>query len=151
MAERLARRLRAGRAFLLRVHMKLDFSKLGGLLPAVVQDAGDGRVLMVGFMNQAAFDKTCETGKVTFYSRSRKELWLKGGTSGHYLLAKDIFVDCDEDTVLIRAESLGPGVCHNGFRSCFYRRLEDGEWKQFEEPTYDPQSVYEKTRNPRLS
>ena len=73
--------------------VKLDFSKLDGLVPAVVQDAGDGRVLMVGFMNQAAFDKTCETGTVTFYSRSRDELWLKGATSGHYLLVREIFVD----------------------------------------------------------
>ena len=122
--------------------MQLDFEKMGGLLPAVVQDAGDGRVLMVGFMNRDAFDRTVETGKVTFFSRSRNELWTKGGSSGHYLVAKDIQVDCDGDTLLIRAESLGPGVCHNGFRSCFYRRWEGGEWKVFEQPTYDSQAVY---------
>ena len=122
--------------------MKLDFTKLGGLLPAVVQDQADGRVLMVGFMNQEAFDKTLETGKVTFYSRSRNELWTKGGTSGHYLLAKEIRVDCDEDTLLIEVEALGPGVCHNGFRSCFYRRLESGNWKQVDQQSYDPGSVY---------
>jgi phosphoribosyl-AMP cyclohydrolase len=122
--------------------MKLDFTKLDGLLPAVVQDQADGRVLMVGFMNQEAFDKTLETGKVTFYSRSRNELWTKGGTSGHYLLAKEIRVDCDEDTLLIVVEALGPGVCHNGFRSCFYRRLESGDWQQADQQSYDPGSVY---------
>ena len=122
--------------------MQLDFSKFDGLLPAVVQDHADDRVLMVGFMNEEAFEKTVETGKVTFWSRSRNELWTKGASSGHYLIAKDIQVDCDLDTVLVSAESLGPGVCHNGFRSCFYRRLEDGEWTQFEDPSYDPKVVY---------
>ena len=122
--------------------MELDFSKLHGLIPAVIQDASDGEVLMVGFMNQEALDKTVETGKVTFYSRTRNRLWTKGSTSGHYLLTKEIRVDCDQDTVLIRAELLGSGVCHNGFRTCFYRRLEDGEWKQCAEQTYDPGAVY---------
>ena len=122
--------------------MKLDFSKLDGLLPVVVQDASDGRVLMLGFMNDEAFRRTCETGKVTFYSRSRDALWVKGETSGHYLLAKEIQVDCDEDSLVIQAEALGPGVCHNGFRSCFYRRFEDCDWTQFEDPAYDPKAVY---------
>lgn len=124
--------------------MNLDFEKTGGLIPAVVQDEEDGRILMVGFMNEEAFKKTVETGKVTFYSRSRAELWTKGGSSGHYLAVKDIQTDCDLDTVLIKAESLGPGVCHNGFRSCFYRRLEDGQWTEFEQQTYDPKAVYKK-------
>lgn len=122
--------------------MQPDFSKFDGLLPAVVQDHNDQRVLMVGFMNAEAFAKTVESGKVTFFSRSRKELWTKGASSGHSLLVKDIQIDCDLDTLLVTAESLGPGVCHNGFRSCFYRRLDNGEWKQFEEPSYDPKSVY---------
>ena len=123
--------------------MNLDFTKLNGLIPAVVQDTSDGEVLMLGFMNQESFDKTVETGKVTFFSRSRNELWIKGGTSGHYLLAKEIRVDCDNDSLVIKAEALGPGVCHNGFRSCFYRRLEDGSWKQSAERVYDPGKVYE--------
>jgi len=122
--------------------MQLDFSKFDGLLPAVVQDHADQRVLMVGFMNEEAFAKTVETGKVTFYSRSRNELWTKGESSGHYLVVKDIQVDCDLDTVLVSAESLGPGVCHNGFRSCFFRRLDNGQWTQFEDPSYDPKAVY---------
>jgi len=122
--------------------MKLDFTKLGGLLPAVVQDISDNRVLMVGFMNEEAFQKTLDTGNVTFYSRSRNELWTKGNTSGHYLAAREIFVDCDEDTLVIKVDALGPGVCHNGFRSCFYRRLEGGRWKQVDQPSYDPGLVY---------
>jgi phosphoribosyl-AMP cyclohydrolase len=122
--------------------MKLDFTKLDGLAPAVIQDVDDGRVLMVGFMNEESFRKTCETGRVTFFSRSRNELWTKGGTSGHYLLVKEIQVDCDEDTLLIKAAALGPGVCHNGFRSCFYRRLKNEEWEQFEDRAYDPDAVY---------
>jgi phosphoribosyl-AMP cyclohydrolase len=124
--------------------MELDFEKTGGLIPAVVQDVQDGRVLMVGFMNEEAFRKTVETGKVTFYSRTRAEQWVKGASSGHYLVVKDIQTDCDQDTLLIQAESLGPGVCHNGYRSCFYRRLEDGDWRTFESQTYDPKAVYAK-------
>ncbi len=124
--------------------MELDFEKTGGLIPVVVQDSGDQRVLMVGFMNEEAFKKTVEIGKVTFWSRSRNELWTKGGSSGNYLAVKEIQTDCDNDTLLIQAESLGPGVCHNGYRSCFYRRLNDGKWQESEKPTYDPKAVYKK-------
>jgi len=124
--------------------MELDFEKTDGLIPVVVQDAGDQRVLMVGFMNEEAWKKTVETGKATFWSRSRNELWTKGGSSGHYLAVKEIQTDCDQDTLLIKAESLGPGVCHNGYRSCFYRRLTDGVWQESEQPTYDPKAVYQK-------
>lgn len=122
--------------------MEVNFLKTNGLVPAVIQDAADSTVLMVGFMNQEALDLTRETGRVTFYSRSRDKLWTKGETSGHYLLAKEILVDCDEDTLVIKVEALGPGVCHNGFRSCFYRRWEGGGWKQVDQPAFDPASVY---------
>ncbi len=122
--------------------MELDFDKLGGLVPAVVQDHASGRVLMVGFMNREAFAKTIETGFATFYSRSRKKLWLKGETSGHRLVVKDIATDCDSDALLIRVEALGPGVCHNGYQSCFYRRWEDGRWVESEPRAYDPDAVY---------
>lgn len=122
--------------------MKLNFDKLQGLVPVVIQDASEGEVLMVGFMNQEAFENTIETGKVTFFSRTRNKLWVKGETSGHHLLVEEIRVDCDEDTIVIRANVLGPGVCHNGFRTCFYRRLEDGEWKKCSERVYDPGAVY---------
>jgi phosphoribosyl-AMP cyclohydrolase len=122
--------------------MDLDFSKLGGLVPAVIQDHATGRVLMVGFMNQEAFEKTVESGFATFYSRSRNKLWLKGETSGHRLAVKEITTDCDQDSVLVRVEARGPGVCHNGYRSCFYRRLADGRWVESEPRSYDPDKVY---------
>ncbi|MEK7409017.1 MAG: phosphoribosyl-AMP cyclohydrolase [Acidobacteriota bacterium] len=122
--------------------MELDFDKLGGLVPAVIQDHASGRVLMVGFMNREAFAKTIETGFATFYSRSRNRLWLKGETSGHRLVVKEISTDCDADALLVRVEALGPGVCHNGYQSCFYRRLEDGRWVEAEPRAYDPEAVY---------
>lgn len=122
--------------------MQLDFTKCDGMVPAIVQDHEDGRVLMLGFMNQEAFAKTVATGKVTFFSRTRSKLWTKGETSGHYLLLKRMDVDCDLDTVLVHAEAVGPGVCHEGYRSCFYRTLEGGEWKIVDEPTYDAAKVF---------
>jgi phosphoribosyl-AMP cyclohydrolase len=122
--------------------MTLDFSKLDGLLPAVIQDAANGRVLMVGFMNEEAFRKTVETGFATFFSRSRNKLWLKGETSGHRLAVKEIFTDCDSDCVLLKVQAIGPGVCHNGYQSCFYRKLESGEWVESEPRAYDPAAVY---------
>ncbi len=122
--------------------MDLDFEKSGGLVTAVIQDHVTGRVLMVGYMNEEAFRKTVETGFATFYSRSRAKLWLKGESSGHRLVVKDISTDCDKDAVLVRVEALGPGVCHNGYESCFYRRLENGEWVESEQRTYDPDAVY---------
>jgi phosphoribosyl-AMP cyclohydrolase len=122
--------------------MELDFAKAGGLVTAVVQDYGTGRVLMVGYMNEESFRKTVETGFVTFYSRSRRKLWMKGETSGHRLVVKEIATDCDRDAVLVRVEALGPGVCHEGYQSCFYRRLENGEWRVSEERAYQPDAVY---------
>ena len=122
--------------------MILDFNKLGGLVPAIIQDAASGRVLMLGFMNDEAFRKTVETGFATFFSRSRNKLWLKGESSGHRLLVKEISTDCDQDSVLVRVEALGPGVCHNGYQSCFYRRLEGNAWVESEPRTYDPDKVY---------
>jgi phosphoribosyl-AMP cyclohydrolase len=122
--------------------MELDFSKLNGLVTAVVQDHKTGRVLMVGFMNEEAFRKTVETGFVTFFSRSRNKLWVKGETSGHRLVVKEIATDCDQDALLIKAESLGPGVCHEGYQSCFFRRLESGGWVESEPRAYDPAAVY---------
>lgn len=122
--------------------MELDYSKLDGLLPAVIQDAASGQVLMVGFMNAEAFRKTVETGFATFYSRSRNKLWMKGESSGHRLAVHEIRTDCDSDTVLIRVHAQGPGVCHEGYQSCFFRRLEDGEWNTVESRSYDPANVY---------
>jgi phosphoribosyl-AMP cyclohydrolase len=120
----------------------LDFNKEGGLIAAVVQDANTHRVLMVGYMNREAFDKTVATGHVTFFSRSRQKLWTKGETSGHYLMFKSVATDCDADALLVQAEPIGPGVCHNGFESCFYRTWEDGQWLETEEKAYDADAVY---------
>ena len=120
----------------------LDFGKQNGLITAVVQDAATHRVLMVGYMNREAFDKTIATGHVTFFSRSRQKLWTKGESSGHYLNLKSIATDCDGDALLVQAEPSGPGVCHNGYNSCFYRAWRDGDWVETEEKVYDPDAVY---------
>jgi phosphoribosyl-AMP cyclohydrolase len=102
----------------------MDFSKLGGLIPAVIQDAHTSEVLMVGFMNEQALADTRRTGYATFFSRTRNTLWKKGETSGNTLEVVDILVDCDDDTVLVKVKRLGDGnVCHTGARSCFYKRL----------------------------
>jgi phosphoribosyl-AMP cyclohydrolase len=122
--------------------MTLDFEKSGGLITAVIQDHASGRVLMVGYMNEEAFRLTADTGFATFYSRSRQKLWLKGESSGHRLAVKSIAVDCDHDAVLVQVEAIGPGVCHEGYESCFFRNLESGEWKIAEERRYDPAAVY---------
>ncbi len=122
--------------------MELDFSKLDGLVAAVIQDDTSGRVLMVGFMNEEAFRLTVESGYATFYSRSRNKLWLKGESSGHRLVVKSISTDCDRDAVLLKVDAQGPGVCHEGYASCFFRRLDDGKWVESEPPTYDPAAVY---------
>jgi len=122
--------------------MQLDFAKTGGMIPAVVQDHQTGRVLMVGFMNEEAFQKTVETGFTTFYSRSRNKLWMKGESSGHRLVVKSIQTDCDSDCLLVQVEAVGPGVCHEGYQSCFFRTLNDGAWQITESQTYDPKKVY---------
>jgi phosphoribosyl-AMP cyclohydrolase len=124
--------------------MTLDFNKLDGLVPAVIQDAASGRVLMVGFMNEAAWNMTVQSGFATFYSRSRNKLWIKGESSGHKLVVKSIQTDCDQDSVVIQVEAIGPGVCHEGYASCFYRTLEARQWRVTEPQTYDPKDVYYK-------
>jgi phosphoribosyl-ATP pyrophosphohydrolase/phosphoribosyl-AMP cyclohydrolase len=106
----------------------MDYSKLDGLIPAVIQDAESAEVLMVGFMNDAALAETRRTGYATFFSRSRGKLWMKGETSGNKLEVVDILVDCDDDTVLVKVKRLGDGnVCHTGARTCFFRTLKEHE------------------------
>lgn len=103
----------------------MDFTKLDGLIPAVIQDDESNEVLMVGFMNQEALDKTRASGFATFFSRTRSTLWMKGETSGNRLQVQRILTDCDDDTVLVRVKRLGEGnVCHTGKRTCFFRELE---------------------------
>jgi phosphoribosyl-AMP cyclohydrolase len=122
----------------------LDFSKTGGLVPAIVQDHASGRVLMLAYMNSQAWQATLSTGKATYFSRSRQSLWIKGETSGHFQLVKEIYIDCDNDTVLLKVEQLGQAACHNGYRSCFYRKVEDGTLRITQEPVFDPKEVYRK-------
>ncbi len=122
--------------------MTLDFKKLDGLVAAVTVDHLTGRVLMVGFMNEEAWRKTIETGFVTFYSRTRNKLWMKGESSGHRLVVKEIRTDCDQDALVITVEALGPGVCHEGYESCFFKRLESGAWQVVDRQSYDPKAVY---------
>lgn len=122
--------------------MKLDFGKLDGLVPAIVQDATSGEVLMVAFMNEEAWNKTLESGFATFWSRTRQKLWLKGESSGHQLLVRQALTDCDTDSVVLKVDVNGPGVCHEGYMSCFYRTLVDGEWTVTAERSFDPAAVY---------
>lgn len=127
--------------------MNIDFTKLDGLVTAVVQDDISDRVLMVGFMNEEAWKKTLETGVVTFWSRSRNKLWIKGESSGHKILVREIRTDCDMDAILIRVEPLGPGVCHEGYESCFYRKLDKRkQWETVDLRTYDPGLVYKEAK-----
>jgi phosphoribosyl-AMP cyclohydrolase len=104
----------------------MDYSKLNGLIPAVIQDADTSEVLMVGFMNDDALAQTRRTGFATFFSRSRNKLWMKGETSGNRLQVTELLVDCDDDTVLVKVKRLGDGnVCHTGERTCFFRTLNE--------------------------
>lgn len=113
------------------IHFKdLDTAKCGGLVPAIIQDSATLQVLMLGYMNEEAYDKTVAEGRVTFYSRTRQRLWTKGETSGNYLTVKSITVDCDNDTLLIKAEPCGP-VCHNGTKTCFASSVQGHENEGF--------------------
>jgi len=123
--------------------MNIDFQKSGGLVPAVIQDERTGDVLMLGFMNETALQETQRCGEVVFFSRSRNRLWKKGETSGHVLRVREIRVDCDADALLVRVEAVGPGVCHEGFWSCFFRTIErGGEARIVEQRTFAPEQVY---------
>ncbi len=125
--------------------VNLNFNKTGGLVPAIVQDYETGEVLMLAFMNQEAWDTTLATGKATYYSRSRKKLWVKGETSGNFQIVKEILIDCDMDTVLLKIEQKGGAACHTGHQSCFYRKVEgDGSVKNIGKLIFDPREVYNK-------
>jgi len=124
--------------------IELAFAKdANGLLPAIVQDHQTGEVLMLAYINKLAWQKTLETGKAHYWSRSRSSLWLKGETSGHVQLIKEILVDCDQDTVVYKVEQLGGAACHTGYRSCFYRKV-NGDQLTVHEPEriFDPAAVY---------
>jgi phosphoribosyl-AMP cyclohydrolase len=123
--------------------VEIAFEKSGGLIPAIVQDDRTSDVLMLGFMNAEALAETQRTREVVFFSRSRNRLWKKGESSGHVLKVRELRIDCDADALLVRVEALGPGVCHEGYRSCFFRRMEqDGSALVIEEKTFAPEKVY---------
>lgn len=122
--------------------IEIDFTKGNGLIPAVIQDATSSQVLMLGYMNRESWEETLRTGKVTFWSRSRQKLWLKGETSGHFQLVKEIYLDCDGDALLFKVDQIGGAACHTGYTSCFHLRHEEGEWKIFGKKIFDPKEVY---------
>jgi len=122
--------------------LSIDFAKGEGMLPAIIQDWKTGEVLMVGYMSPDSWAKTLETGKVCFWSRSRKKLWMKGETSGNVQIVKEVYLDCDNDALLLKIEQVGGAACHTGYRSCFYRRVVDGQLKTIGERVFDPKEVY---------
>ncbi len=132
-----------GEDFLVKMKI-LDFNKLNGLVPAIAQDYKTGEVLMQAFMNEEAFEKTVKTGKATYFSRSRNKLWTKGEESGNFQLVKEILIDCDNDSILLKVEQKGDAACHTGFRSCYYRKLEGKELKIIGKKIFNPDKVYKK-------
>src|SRR5579863_10306932 len=108
---------------------EIDFDKGGGVIPVVTQDHLSGKLLMMAYMNREAFEETVATGRACYYSRSRQRLWRKGEESGNFQVVREIRLDCDNDTVLLAVEQQGDhAACHEGYESCFFRRLEDGNW-----------------------
>ena len=124
---------------------KIDFDKGNGLVPVIVQDYESHDVLMVAYMNEEAWEKTIETGKAHYYSRSRRGLWFKGEESGNFQEVRDAFIDCDNDTILLQVNQVGGAACHEGYRSCFFRQRAGSDWKVAAERVFDPKEVYKKS------
>ncbi|MCD6138889.1 MAG: phosphoribosyl-AMP cyclohydrolase [Deltaproteobacteria bacterium] len=122
--------------------IRLNFEKCGGLVPAVVQDFATGEVLMLAFMNEEAWRETLKTGIATYWSRTRKQLWIKGKTSGHVQYIKEIRIDCDDDTVLLKVKQVGGAACHMGYRSCFFKKVQGDSVQVVERKVFDPKEVY---------
>jgi phosphoribosyl-AMP cyclohydrolase len=122
----------------------IDFEKAGGLVPAVAQDADTGEVLMLAWMNRAAYEETLRTGRACYYSRSRDKLWRKGEESGHVQEVRGVFVDCDEDTILLKVHQVGGAACHEGYKSCFFRQVRGDQLQVVAEKVFDPSQVYHK-------
>ena len=120
----------------------LDFKKSGGLIPAIAQDNNSNEILMLAYMNEESWNKTLETGKATYWSRSRNELWVKGESSGNVQLVKEILVDCDADAVVLKIEQIGGAACHTGYRSCFFRRITASGVETVGEKIFNPEDVY---------
>ncbi|HBN26389.1 MAG TPA: phosphoribosyl-AMP cyclohydrolase [Desulfobacteraceae bacterium] len=122
--------------------VNLDFKKTKGLIPAIVQEYKTGEVLMLAYISKESWDATLATGKATFFSRSRQELWVKGKTSGNVQIVKEIRIDCDNDTVLFKVDQIGGAACHTGHRTCFHKIIENDTVKVIGEPVFDPAKVY---------
>jgi phosphoribosyl-AMP cyclohydrolase len=124
--------------------MTIDFEKSGGLVPAVAQDADTGEVLMLAWMNKEAYEETVRTGRACYFSRSRNRLWRKGEESGNVQEVRGIFIDCDADTILLKVHQLGGAACHEGYASCFFRKVDDDKLTVVAERVFDPKQVYKK-------
>ncbi|OPZ24822.1 MAG: phosphoribosyl-AMP cyclohydrolase [Deltaproteobacteria bacterium ADurb.BinA179] len=120
----------------------IDFEKQGGLVPAIAQDWQTGEILMLAYMNREAFEETLKTGRACYFSRSRGKLWRKGEESGNFQKVKEVRTDCDHDTIVLKVEQVGGAACHTGYRSCFYRRIEDGRMIEDGVKVFDPKEVY---------
>ena len=124
--------------------MNIDFAKSGGLVPAIAQDADTGQVLMLAWMNRDAYEETLRTGRACYFSRSRNKLWRKGEESGNVQEVKEICLDCDNDTILLKVHQIGGAACHEGYKSCFFRRLDNEQLTVIAERVFDPKAVYKK-------
>jgi phosphoribosyl-AMP cyclohydrolase len=122
----------------------IDFDKSNGLVPVVAQDADTGAVLMLAWMNREAYEETRRTGRACYYSRSRGRLWRKGEESGHVQEVREIFIDCDADTILLKVHQVGGAACHEGYASCFFRRVEGDDLRVIGQRVFDPSEVYKK-------
>jgi phosphoribosyl-AMP cyclohydrolase len=124
--------------------MSIDFQKSNGLIPAIAQDAVTGQVLMLAWMNQEAYEETVRTGRAVYYSRSRGKLWRKGEESGNVQEVREIFIDCDADTILLKVHQIGGAACHEGYASCFFRKVDGDKLQAMGERVFDPAKVYKK-------
>jgi phosphoribosyl-AMP cyclohydrolase len=122
----------------------IDFDKSGGLVPAIAQDADTGAVLMLAWMNREAYEETLRTRRAVYFSRSRNRLWRKGEESGHFQEVREVLVDCDADTILLKVRQVGGAACHEGYASCFFRRVEGEDVKVIGQRVFDPKQVYKK-------
>ena len=122
----------------------IDFAKSGGLVPAIAQDADTGQVLMLAWMNREAYDETLRTRRACYFSRSRNKLWRKGEESGHVQEVREVYVDCDADTILLKVKQVGGAACHEGYPSCFFRKVEGDGLTVVGERVFDPKAVYKK-------
>src|SRR6516225_7543270 len=122
----------------------IDFDKAGGLVPAIAQDADTGQVLMLAWMNRESYEETLRTGRAVYFSRSRGKLWRKGEESGHVQEVRGVYVDCDADTILLKVHQVGGAACHEGYASCFFRKVMPDGLKVIAEKVFDPKTVYKK-------